>query len=72
MKTNTVSFKLSDLELEKLGLCVEKLHLNQSDIIRMGLWKMYDQHLHLIEVAKPEINYIIDQKIEAKLKERGL
>lgn len=40
-KGNRESFRLSDKDVEKLKLCVEKTRMSKTDVIRMGIDKIY-------------------------------
>lgn len=42
-KWNRESFRLSDQDVEKMKLCVEKTGMSKTDVIRMGIDKIYTE-----------------------------
>lgn len=68
-KGRLVNVKLNTLEEEKMEEMIEKFGISISDIIRMGLWRIYDEYLGTPYNPRNSHVYLIKEEVIKDLKE---
>ncbi len=67
-----VNVIVDNLISDNLDVVCEKFDMTQSEVVRRGLWLMFDIYLSPEEQRREKGNYIITQAVENVMREKGL